>query len=166
MKTVYSEYSSPIGLIYVVMSNEGLKRVLIASGLSREYLQELQNIQRDNEACLDTVKQIDEYFTGRRCEFTIPLAIEGPEFYKKVWERLQTIPFGETRSYGEIAVDVGSPKAVRAVGQANRRNPLPIIIPCHRVIGKNGNLTGYLGSSVDIKKELIQLEQRFAKSFV
>lgn len=104
-----------------------------------------------------TEKQVNEYLAGNRKVFDLPVRLQGTEFQKKVWNVLQTIPYGETRSYQEIAVLVNNPKACRAVGMANNRNPLPIIIPCHRIIGAGGSLVGY-GGGLDIKKKLLELE--------
>jgi len=101
--------------------------------------------------------QLAEYFARRRAEFDLPLAPAGTEFQRSVWQALETIPFGETRSYGDIAVQIGNPKACRAVGMANNRNPIAIIIPCHRVIGRDGSLTGY-GGGLDVKQYLLDLE--------
>jgi methylated-DNA-[protein]-cysteine S-methyltransferase len=108
---------------------------------------------------IKTVKQIDEYFNKKRSIFNLPLAPHGTDFQVKVWKALQTIPYGETRSYGEIAAVIGNPKACRAVGMANNRNPIAIIIPCHRVIGHDGSLTGYAGG-LKIKQKLLDLEKR------
>lgn len=102
--------------------------------------------------------QLDEYFQGRRRVFDLPLAPQGTVFEQDVWKALQTIPYGETRSYADIARQVGSPSACRAVGRANGWNPISIIIPCHRVIGANGKLTGYAGG-LTIKQYLLELEQ-------
>lgn len=102
--------------------------------------------------------QLTEYFEGKRKEFTLPLAPEGTEFRKKVWKALCDIPYGETRSYGDIAKAVGNPKASRAVGGANNKNPIIIVIPCHRVIGADGSLTGY-ACGIEIKKRLLELEK-------
>lgn len=104
-------------------------------------------------------KQLNEYFAGKRRSFSLPLSFQGTAFQIRVWETLQRIPYGETWYYGQLAEAVGSPRAYRAVGMANNRNPLPILIPCHRVIGKNGSLTGY-GGGLDIKEKLLALEQR------
>jgi methylated-DNA-[protein]-cysteine S-methyltransferase len=104
-------------------------------------------------------KQIEQYLAGKRKEFDLPLAMHGTEFQMAVWRALQTIPFGETRSYKEIAALIGKPKAVRAVGMANNRNPIVIMVPCHRVIGSNGSLVGY-GGGLPLKQYLLQLEQR------
>ncbi|MDR7870430.1 MAG: methylated-DNA--[protein]-cysteine S-methyltransferase [Tissierellaceae bacterium] len=103
-------------------------------------------------------KQLDEYLTGNRKEFDLPLKAIGTEFQQKVWDALQEIPYGETRYYGEIAEMIGNPKAPRAVGLANNRNPISIFIPCHRVIGKNGKLVGY-GGGLHIKELLLNLEK-------
>ena len=101
--------------------------------------------------------QIEEYLKGKRKKFSLPLSMHGTEFQMDVWRALQTIPYGETRSYKQIAELVNRPKAVRAVGMANHRNPISIIVPCHRVIGHNGSLTGY-GGGLPLKKYLLELE--------
>jgi methylated-DNA-[protein]-cysteine S-methyltransferase len=105
-------------------------------------------------------QQLQRYFAGRCKKFTLPLAPEGTEFMQRVWECLRAIPYGETRSYAEIARRIGNNKAYRAVGMANNRNPIPIIIPCHRVIGANGKLIGY-GGGLEIKVYLLELEKRY-----
>jgi methylated-DNA-[protein]-cysteine S-methyltransferase len=102
--------------------------------------------------------QIKEYFEGKRKQFKLPLAMHGTEFQMAVWQALQKIPYGETRSYKEIAVSIGRPKAVRAVGMANNRNPISIIVPCHRVIGHDGKLVGY-GGGLPLKQYLLELER-------
>ena len=102
--------------------------------------------------------QIAEYLAGARKEFSLPLALHGTDFQKAVWQALQKIPFGETRSYKDIAVMIGRPKAVRAVGMANNRNPISIIVPCHRVIGHDGSLVGY-GGGLPLKEYLLNLEK-------
>jgi len=101
--------------------------------------------------------QLSEYFAGRRKEFDLPLSFAGTDFQKKVWNALMTIPYGETRSYGQIAAQIGNPKASRAVGMANNRNPISIFCPCHRVIGADGSLVGY-GGGLDMKRFLLGLE--------
>lgn len=105
----------------------------------------------------EAAAQLKEYFGGTRREFDLPLALEGTAFQRAVWEALLTIPYGETRSYGQIAQNIGNPKACRAVGMANNRNPIAIIVPCHRVIGASGKLVGY-GGGLDIKERLLALE--------
>lgn len=103
-------------------------------------------------------EQFHEYFAGERREFDFPFEFYGTPFQEKVWRALLTIPYGETRSYGQIAAQIGSPKASRAVGMANNRNPLLIVVPCHRVIGADGSLTGY-ACGLDLKRRLLELEQ-------
>lgn len=107
-------------------------------------------------------QQVTEYLNGRRREFDFPYTLQGTEFQRKVWRALCDIPYGETRTYGEIAAAVGSPKAYRAVGMANHNNPILLAVPCHRVIGANGKLVGY-GCGLDMKEALLQLEKKFAK---
>ena len=103
--------------------------------------------------------QLKEYFEGKRREFDLPLAPEGTEFQQRVWSALMTIPYGQTACYSEIAERIGNKKASRAVGMANNANPIVIVIPCHRVIGKDGSLTGY-GGGLDMKKRLLEMEER------
>ena len=104
-------------------------------------------------------EEIDQYFRGQRKTFDIPIRLEGTAFQKKVWEALRQIPYGETRSYGEIAAAVGNPKACRAVGGANNKNPVLLLVPCHRVIGKNGSLVGF-GCGLEAKQILLELEKK------
>lgn len=106
----------------------------------------------------EAAKQLDEYFKGKRKNFDLPLNLKGTEFQKKVWEALKQIPYAQTRSYKEIAMMIGNKNASRAVGMANNKNPCPIIVPCHRVIGSNGSLVGY-ALGLDIKKKLLDLEK-------
>ncbi|MDR3020476.1 MAG: methylated-DNA--[protein]-cysteine S-methyltransferase [Treponema sp.] len=111
----------------------------------------------------ETAKQLDEYFSKKRKNFDIPLLLRGTKFQMKVWNTLKEIPYGETRSYKELAEMTGNPKASRAVGMANNRNPLPIIIPCHRIIGSDGSLTGYAGG-LELKQKLLELERDYLKN--
>lgn len=106
----------------------------------------------------EVLRQLEEYLDGARREFSLPLRPAGTPFQRAVWQALGTIPYGQTRTYGEVAAQVGRPKACRAVGMANNRNPLSILVPCHRVVGKNGALTGYAGG-LDVKARLLKLEQ-------
>lgn len=103
--------------------------------------------------------ELDEYFTGRRCAFTLPLGPRGTEFQQRVWKALESIPYGQTRSYRQIAEQIGSPHAFRAVGMANNHNPIAILIPCHRVIGSDGSMTGY-AAGIGIKEQLLAFERR------
>lgn len=121
-----------------------------------EFCDDIKDFNVDNENVIQ--KQFTEYEKGARKAFDLPLHIKGTEFQKKVWNALLEIPYGETRSYQEIAIQIGNPKAVRAVGGACNRNPIGIIVPCHRVVGKNGSLTGYAGG-LDYKKLLLEKEK-------
>lgn len=105
-----------------------------------------------------TLKQLDEYFLGKRKSFDLKIRQNGTNFQLQVWSELVQIPYGKTKSYQEIAQAIGNPKAVRAIGQANKANQFPIIVPCHRVIGKNQSLTGYAGTRTDIKEKLLTIE--------
>ena len=113
---------------------------------------------------IETQKQLDEYFSGKRQKFALPLTLLGTPFQQKVWQQLLTIPFGKTVSYQDIASKINNPKAAQAVGQAIHHNPIAIIIPCHRVIGKNGTLTGYAGG-LNLKQKLLHLENSINKHF-
>lgn len=115
----------------------------------------------ESDAYAEVVQQLDEYFAGTRRTFEVDVQLTGTEFQRRVWTALQTIPYGETRTYGQIAEQVGSPAAFRAVGLANGRNPVSIIVPCHRVIGSSGGLTGY-GGGVEKKAALLGLERQHA----
>lgn len=162
MKVVYDSYQAPLGFIFIIMDETGVVRVELTSEGWQECQAAFGELERDKMRCGEAICQLDEYFHGQRRQFTIPLSIKGPEFSKRVWQELETIPYGETRSYAEVALAVGSPKSYRAVGQANRRNPLPIFIPCHRVIGKDGALTGYIGKKyIGMKEELLALERKY-----
>ena len=111
----------------------------------------------------EAARQLQEYFAGCRREFSLPLAPRGTEFQRQVWHALEGIPYGETRTYGEIARAIGKSKACRAVGMANHRNPLSILVPCHRVVGADGSLTGY-GGGLEAKQFLLELEKRHGKA--
>ena len=143
---------SPVGEIVII------EEIDIAKN---NKLDNLDNIEeKDTELLLQTEKQLKEYFEGKRFDFEIPLNPIGTEFMQSVWKALEQIPYGETRTYKEIADAVGNPKASRAVGMANHRNPIPIIIPCHRVIGSNNKLVGY-GLGLDMKQYLLELEKEY-----
>ncbi len=114
-------------------------------------------LERDDDAFADVAGQLDEYFWGERTTFDVEVAATGTEFQHRVWDQLRTIPYGQTRSYGEVAAALGDRGASRAVGLANGRNPISIIVPCHRVIGADGSLTGY-GGGTDRKRFLLDLE--------
>ncbi|MCX7842582.1 MAG: methylated-DNA--[protein]-cysteine S-methyltransferase [Clostridia bacterium] len=158
MELSYDSYISPVGNIHIVADEAGIREISIASAKSEEKNKVYAQMQKGSRICSEAAKQLQEYFTGKRREFDLPLTLEGTDFCKKVWKELLKIPFGETRSYSDIASAVGSPKGFRAIGQANRRNPIAIVVPCHRVLGKNGSMTGYMGNKINIKQMLLQLE--------
>jgi methylated-DNA-[protein]-cysteine S-methyltransferase len=154
----YSYLESPIGTLLIVGDDEAIRRIEFPkNGKARR--PESGWVESGRGAVAETIRQLREYFAGRRSEFDLPLAPEGTEFQRMVWRRLQEIPYGETISYGELAKRVGNAKASRAVGAANGQNPIPIVIPCHRVIGSNGKLTGF-GGGLPTKEALLALEAR------
>lgn len=153
----YKIISSPVGKLTLVASDEGLAAILWENENPNRV--PLENMVEDSEhpVLKETTRQLQEYFSGQRKSFNLPLDFQGTAFQKKVWEALLTIPYGETRSYAQIALQVESPNAVRAVGAANGKNPISIIAPCHRVIGSNGSLTGFAGG-LEAKTFLLSLE--------
>ncbi|MBS4216420.1 MULTISPECIES: methylated-DNA--[protein]-cysteine S-methyltransferase [Neobacillus] len=163
MSLGFAVYQSPVGTLRIIADETGLKRIELFEEDWVKFLEENPDLQEDTALCQEAVRQLDEYFSGQRRDFDLPLSVEGTEFRRKVWDALLRIPYGEVRSYADVAETIGNPKAVRAVGQANRANQLPIIIPCHRVIGKGGSLTGYAGSNTPIKQQLLELEGRKMK---
>ena len=148
---------SPVGELTLVASDQGLAAILWENDDPKRVRLEPREARADHPVLVEAERQLGEYFAGKRDRFTLPLHFNGTEFQRKVWHALTTIPFGETRSYAQIAVQVGSPQAVRAVGAANGRNPISIVAPCHRVIGTNGKLTGFAGG-LEAKAFLLRLE--------
>lgn len=142
-------YPSPVGLLRLESDGEALCAVQLAPART--------DAERPCPVLNETARQLAEYFAGQRRDFDLPLRAAGTPFQQKVWAALRAIPYGETRSYGQIAAAVGNPKASRAVGMANNRNPIMIIVPCHRVIGAGGHMVGYAGG-VWIKEYLLRLE--------
>lgn len=153
---VYSCYKTPLGILTIQACDEGLLGAWF----------ETQTTQPDNLGIPDdehpivkqAIGEYQEYFAGKRKIFTVAIAVKGTKFQQQVWQTLTTIPYGTTWSYQQLASAIKNPKAVRAVGHANAKNPLSIIVPCHRVIGKNGALTGYNGG-IECKAELLKLEK-------
>ncbi len=143
---------SPVGKLMIVQQGEAVKEILFEEKITDAVP------LRSTELLLCAQRQLNEYFSGSRKVFSLPLALTGTPFQRKVWQQLTQIPYGEVRSYGQIAQAVGNPKACRAVGAANHCNPIPILVPCHRVVGANGSLTGYAGG-LWRKNLLLQLEQ-------
>lgn len=162
----YSSVSSPIGTIWVASDTRGV--CLVRFGLrEEEFLEALrragfQQIHADQGGNRGVMQEIMDYFKGKVTRFSSPVHPQGSPFDMKVWEALQRIPLGETRSYQDIAHQVGNPKGCRAVGGANRRNPIPLLIPCHRVIKKDGGLGGF-SSGTEIKEWLLQFEHRVSR---
>lgn len=149
--------NSPVGKIEIIEENEKIVELNI---YNEERNQKKNNIiEKDTKLLLEVEKQLREYFEGKRIKFEISLNPKGTEFMKKVWKELLKIPYGETRTYKEIAEKIGNSKASRAVGMANNKNPIPIIIPCHRVIGSNNKLVGY-ALGLDMKQYLLDLERK------
>lgn len=146
---------SPLGALLLAATGTGLRAIYFDG--RKPALVKDQVWSESEEALRPYRKQLDEYFLGNRREFTCPLDLSGTEFQKRCWDALRKIPYGKTCSYADLAKEVGSPRAFRAVGQANHNNPVPIIVPCHRVIGSNGTLTGY-GGGLSIKEKLLELE--------
>ena len=153
----YTWFESPVGPLLLAGSESTLCLVSFAASKRARTVDPAW--QEDASTFAEVMEQLQSYFAGDRKNFEIPLDLNGTEFQKKVWSALRSIPYGETISYKELAERVGSPKAVRAVGAANGANPVPIIIPCHRVIANDGSLTGFGGGLV-LKKKLLQLENR------
>jgi methylated-DNA-[protein]-cysteine S-methyltransferase len=154
-KMYYDIIESPIGPILVAGNKEGLKHLIFLKGKKKVGIPE--GWIKNKEFFKEAARQLEAYFSGKLESFDLKLAPEGTDFQKSVWKALCEIPYGETRTYKEIAVYIGKPGAYRAVGLANNRNPIAIIIPCHRVIGSDGKLTGY-ASGLDVKELLLRLE--------
>jgi methylated-DNA-[protein]-cysteine S-methyltransferase len=152
----YCYYDSPIGRLLLIGTAGLLEELYFANGAA------IKNIPKewreDESAFKSPLRQLKEYFAGRRQEFELDIAPRGTPFQKEVWQELRKIPYGKTASYQAIAERLGRPRACRAVGMANGRNPLPIIIPCHRIIGKDGSLTGF-GGGLTVKQRLLDLER-------
>ncbi|MCS4246529.1 MULTISPECIES: methylated-DNA--[protein]-cysteine S-methyltransferase [unclassified Pseudomonas] len=153
----YTLMPSPVGQLTLVARDGKLNAILWEKDRpNRVRLGDLHEVN-DSPVLLETQRQLKEYFAGTRNHFELELDFTGTDFQKQVWQALLTIPFGETRSYSDIARQIGNPKAVRAVGAANGRNPISIIAPCHRVIGASGELTGFAGG-LEAKQYLLALE--------
>lgn len=163
MDIFFKRMASPTGTLTLIASDNGLRAVLwdyddtgkssIDSGIENP----------DHPLLLEAEKQLNEYFARKRKTFSLPLDFIGSDFQKQVWEALLTIPFGETRSYGQIARQIGNPDSVRAVGGAANKNPIPIIAPCHRMVGANGKLVGF-GGGLANKALLLELEAPFRQT--
>ncbi|WP_261886670.1 methylated-DNA--[protein]-cysteine S-methyltransferase [Vibrio pomeroyi] len=157
MANRFTYYESPLGIITLQANEQGLLGAWFEIHTTKpEQLGE----QDDNFPIFELVtEQLNRYFAGEVIQFDVPIAAKGTPFQQSVWQALTTIPYGETWSYAQLAEAIGNPKAVRAVGLANGKNPVSVIVPCHRVIGKNGKLTGYAGG-VERKQRLLVIEGR------
>jgi len=153
----YTRMESPVGKLLLAADEQGLRQLSFAS--SKRAASAQPGWSEDRAPFTEVIRQLQAYFGGELKVFDLRLAPEGTEFQLLVWSRLRAIPYGETISYAQLAQDIGNPKAVRAVGLANGCNPIPIIIPCHRVIGSDGSLTGF-GGGLPNKKRLLALESR------
>lgn len=159
MPLFYNEIESPVGKLTLVANSNALVAVLWEREHPKRVKFGTAKLHRQQPILLEAERQLAEYFSGGRVEFDLPLEPDGSEFQKKVWQLLREIPFGQTRSYRDLAKAVGSAKAARAVGAANSKNPLSIIVPCHRVVGSDGSLTGFAGG-LETKAALLALEIR------
>jgi methylated-DNA-[protein]-cysteine S-methyltransferase len=154
---VYKMVKTPVGKLKLVGSDRGLAAILWENDDPGRVRLNIVAEDKRHPVLLETEQQLKEYFAGTRKRFTVKLDFMGTQFQNKVWKALLAIPFGETRSYGQIARQLGNPKAMRAVGAANGKNPISIIAPCHRVIGSTGKLTGFAGG-LETKAQLLALE--------
>lgn len=162
---VWSQMDSPVGPLTLAMTAKGVcsiefgkgEQTLVGIKVWAEQWGRSVKIEQNDRACAPAMEQLKEYFERKRQKFDVPVDLYGTPFQKAVWRQLQAIPYGQVRSYKDIAKAIGAPKAVRAVGGANNKNPVPIIVPCHRVIGSNGSLVGY-GGGLHIKEKLLALE--------
>ena len=157
MSLYYRFFTSPVGKLKLVAGETGLIAILWENDPPRRV--QLEDLVEDEKQCIlvETARQLKEYFAGRLSVFSVSLDMRGTSFQKDVWRALQQIPFGGTSSYGEIARLLGRPTASRAVGAANGRNPISIIVPCHRVVGSSGKLTGFAGG-LQVKAHLLKVE--------
>ena len=151
----YRTIDSPIGPLALAGRGQLLTNLRM---VNQTYEPNRTNWVPDDRAFPDAVQQLEAYFAGERTDFDLELSLAGSEFQRRVWQALLTIPYGETRSYGQVAEQIGAAGAARAVGLANGHNPIAIIVPCHRVIGANGSLTGY-GGGLDRKRSLLEMEK-------
>ena len=158
MTIFYQKMKTALGDIHIAADESNLLAVTYASSNWQRIKKGLGDVRNSENAITQaTAKQLKEYFAKKRTEFNLPITLNGTDFQKQTWQALLTIPYGETRSYSEQAALIGRPKAVRAVGGTNGLNPIGIIVPCHRVIGKSGKLSGYAGG-IKVKEFLLRLE--------
>jgi methylated-DNA-[protein]-cysteine S-methyltransferase len=161
---VCTHVTSPVGRLTLVATDRGLSAILWENDRPGRVRLNITGEDRTHPLLVEAERQLAQYFAGRRQRFALPLDPSGTAFQRDVWDALGTIPFGETRSYAQIAQQIGQPRAVRAVGAANGRNPLSIVVPCHRVVGSTGALTGFAGG-LAVKARLLALEGRATAEF-
>lgn len=154
----YTTFQTPLCEIILVGNEQGLLSLHLNTHDGKREFKILANWKRNRRFFMAAQEQVQAYVAGELTRFDLPLNLQGTAFQQTVWQTLRSIPFGKLRTYQEIAVAIGNQKAARAVGMANSKNPIPLIIPCHRVIGSNGHLTGF-ASGLEIKQKLIQLER-------
>jgi methylated-DNA-[protein]-cysteine S-methyltransferase len=154
---VYKRMTSPVGNLTLTATDDGLVAILWENDRPDRVRLPVAAEANGHPVLVETERQLNEYFAGRRTRFDLKLDLSGTAFQRSVWNALSTIPFGETRSYAQIARQIGNPTAARAVGGANSRNPVSIVAPCHRVVGSSGALTGFAGG-LDVKARLLALE--------
>lgn len=157
MKYYYKMMSSPVGGLRLIASDKGLAAILWENDIPKRIRDFKEVEDSSHPILLETERQLNQYFNGTLKVFTVPLDQVGTPFQKRVWQELAAIPFGETRTYGQLAKKMGDPKLSRAVGSANHRNPVSIIVPCHRLLGSTGGLTGFAGG-LEAKARLLELE--------
>ena len=157
-------YKAPFGVLTVVGSDLGIRYVMFNNDAHPKPLERLQISDTEiHDSVNDAITQLDEYFNGSRRDFELPLDLQGTEFQVAAWNALAEIPYGRTASYGQQAASIGRPKAVRAIGGANGRNPVALVLPCHRIVGADGSLTGF-GGGIEVKKWLLDHEQSMLHS--
>jgi methylated-DNA-[protein]-cysteine S-methyltransferase len=157
MNQHYKIITSPVGILTLVTDNKSLTQISWENPGSVPVQRDPAYEDENHPLLLQAAEELNEYFAGKRQSFSIDVDPEGTEFQKKVWKALLTIPFGKTKTYGEVAAAIGNPDAVRAVGGAANKNPVPVIIPCHRVIGADGKLVGF-GGGLERKEYLLEIE--------
>jgi methylated-DNA-[protein]-cysteine S-methyltransferase len=164
MSLAYKTIDSPVGRLKLVASDKGLVAILWENDKPNRVRLGAMIADQRHPILLVTERQLEQYFAGERKTFSVPLDMRGTSFQKNLWEALLAIPFGETRSYGQLAKQLGNARAMRAVGAANGRNPVSIIVPCHRVIGSSGKLIGFAGG-LETKARLLSLEEQGTRLF-
>ncbi|WP_438480081.1 methylated-DNA--[protein]-cysteine S-methyltransferase [Oleiharenicola lentus] len=159
MKLFYKTTETPVGCLKLVANDDGLAAILWENDDPKRVRLGTMEEAKNHPVLVEAERQLQDYFAGKLRKFSVKFSFIGTDFQKDVWKALTKIPFGETRSYAEVAKQIGRPKAVRAVGAANGRNPISIMAPCHRVIGSNGTLTGFAGG-LEAKSFLLKLESQ------